>query len=179
MQPETPSPGRDAKRLWPSIPRRPGRSHSATLSTPMHSCRLCCRASTTRRRPVNPECRVREAHRTAGARRISSASHQETGIKYEGNWSLGGPGHSPPGPHRRPGDADEMPKCPTPPRSPSPSTPDDPSEATRAYPAETGTADHAPPVDIPWPPTHHRDQAPTPRATTCRSTGKTPTISLD
>jgi hypothetical protein len=26
----------------------------------------------------------REAHRTAGARRISSASHQETGIKYEG-----------------------------------------------------------------------------------------------
>ena len=50
----------------------------------MQSCRLCCRASTTRRRPVKPECRVREAHRTAGARRISSASHQEIGIKYEG-----------------------------------------------------------------------------------------------
>jgi hypothetical protein len=37
-----------------------------------------------------------------------------------------------------------------------PSTPDDPLAAIHAYPAETKTADHAEPVDIPWPPTHHQ-----------------------
>jgi len=61
MQPENAiTRPRGAKRLSPSIPMRPGRSHSATLSTPTHSCGWCCRASTTRRRPVKPECRVRE-----------------------------------------------------------------------------------------------------------------------
>ena len=65
MQPETPSRGRGAKRLSPSIPIRPGRSHSAALSTPMHSSRLCCSASTTRR-PVNSADPSRRSGRADG-----------------------------------------------------------------------------------------------------------------